>query len=688
MNISTKVYKRCEIVLHSTKDYENPFMDVNIDAIFTHEDGTVITLPGFWNGDNEWKVRFASEKTGIWNYSVTCTDKENASLFDNGTITVEYAEPKNELEEHGYVTLRKGDRYLSYADGKPFFYLADTHWQMPDYEHLNECNYPGCNCGSQFKHVVDDRVKKGFTVYQTYFDSANSDGGGNERLHPWWIDRFTKINPQSFNETMDVMIEYLADKGITVAMGFGVHRSTISAFNEQAEPLFMFARYCVARYACYPVVWITAQEINIGGPKGFEIYREVGALVGKLDGFKRPNSAHIFPMNADTDAAKAIDSCDWHQWWALQAGHTGDYNTVKERFYYEGYYNLATAKPFIETECSYEDLSGTNGNDAPRIGAYQAVISGSAGFTYGVTGIWAMRWDTDRRGWTGYSPEPWYIGVDKPGSSEVGYMRRFFEYVGWTELTPSFDHTFGTFEMRKHVSICHKNDEIFIYYFYSPFDERGTITGLKKNVKYQMRWFDTVTGKFVELDPIVTEDGSFPIPKKPSKRDWLLLLNCSDLGEFDTEVYPTIAPPGPPQSFTLGDEIKIKALKASSFEEGYPAENLIDGNDETYWTSLCQGTSQTFYFDFEKEEDFAFIEFVSKNTDIIYIRFRIFGSNDGVNYDLLSEREGRTVAVGAKYSRFIDTFSGKYKHIKLFINSGSPHQAKWKFSKLAFYKKQ
>ncbi|MBR6765101.1 MAG: DUF4038 domain-containing protein, partial [Clostridia bacterium] len=320
MNILTNVFTRCEIILHSTKSYDNPFMDVNIDAVFTHEDGTVIAIPGFWNGDNEWKVRFASEKAGVWNYSVTCTDNENPSLFDKGTVTVQAAAPKNELEAHGYVTLRKGDRYLSYLDGKPFFYLADTHWQMPDYEHLNECNYPGCTCGSQFKHLVDDRVKKGFTVYQTYFDSANSDGGGNERLHLWWQDRFTKINPQAFNETMDIMMEYLADKGITVAMGFGVHSSTINAFGQKAEPLLMFARYCVARYACYPVVWITAQEINIGGPKGFEIYRQVGALVGELDGFKRPNSAHIFPMYADTENAAAIDNCPWHQWWALQAG--------------------------------------------------------------------------------------------------------------------------------------------------------------------------------------------------------------------------------------------------------------------------------------------------------------------------------------------------------------------------------
>jgi len=35
MNIKTEIYRRCEIVLHSNKTYENPFMDVDIDAVFT-----------------------------------------------------------------------------------------------------------------------------------------------------------------------------------------------------------------------------------------------------------------------------------------------------------------------------------------------------------------------------------------------------------------------------------------------------------------------------------------------------------------------------------------------------------------------------------------------------------------------------------------------------------------------------
>src|SRR3546814_8351176 len=85
-----------------------------------------------------------------------------------------------ELDRRGFVRIADDSRMFSYADGHPFFWLGDTHWQAPDYERLEECNAPGCDgaCGnSQFKHLVNNRVAKGFTVYQTYPDAAENDGG-------------------------------------------------------------------------------------------------------------------------------------------------------------------------------------------------------------------------------------------------------------------------------------------------------------------------------------------------------------------------------------------------------------------------------------------------------------------------------------------------------------------------------
>jgi hypothetical protein len=683
------VFKRCEIVLHSNKTYENPFMDVDIDAVFTHEDGTVIALPGFWNGDNEWKVRFSANKVGKWTYTVTCTDKDNASLTDTGVIEANAIEPKTELEKHGYVMLKNGMRYLTYADGTPYFYLADTHWQMADYERLHECNYPGCNCGNQFKHLVDDRVKKGFNAYQTYFDSAESDGGGNKRVHHWWTDKYTKINPQAFNETMDVMIEYLTSVGFTTSIGFGVHTCSIIAFGSDPVPVLKFTRYVVARYACYPVMWFTGQEITDERFNTFDIWRQAAALVSEIDGYHRPNGAHMYPMFADDPRARALDGDDWHQMWFLQAGH-GGFDALKTRQFYKGYYENEKVKPFFETENQYEDIYCGNfcGHDPSRLGAYQAILSGAAGFTYGVTGVWAMGWDQkDDQGWLLYSPEPWYIGMDKPGSTQMKYFKEFFDYVKWYELTPSYGHEFGAFENRRRVAIANKDKDVIIYYLYAPEDETGTLLGLKKNVRYQARWFDTLTGKFIDIPDIITENGEYAIPKKPSLRDWILLLNAEDLGAYTTEVYPVMPTPTAVDQIVLGDEIKIASVKALTEDSEYPASNLIDGNPDTHWEPFAPSTCQEFVFDLTKESDLGYIEFESHSPEMLYIRFVVYGSNDGVNYDLIAERPAMQVAVGGQYPRFIDFVNGSYRYVKLFINSTAPRDPKRQLTKVAFYKK-
>lgn len=72
------------------------------------------------------------------------------------------------MSQHGFATVEKGERYYKHADGTPFFWLGDTNWQAFSNVSTTICNYPGCDCGSQFEHMMNDRVAKGFTVYQTF----------------------------------------------------------------------------------------------------------------------------------------------------------------------------------------------------------------------------------------------------------------------------------------------------------------------------------------------------------------------------------------------------------------------------------------------------------------------------------------------------------------------------------------
>jgi len=672
MKITTELYQRNEIIMHSEKAYVNPFLDVDIDAVFTHESGEVIAIPGFWNGENEWKVRFSATKIGKWSYTVTCTDKENNSLCDSGEIIAEAVKnPVTDLQKHGYPRLEEGKRYFVYDDGTPFFYLADTHWMMPDYEHLHECNYPGCTCGNQFKHVVDDRKKKGFNVYQTYFASSRSRTSSNG-VEGWWAEPFTLINPQAFNESMDIMMEYLTENGFAVSLGFGTHFSTIRAYNNEAAPVLRFVRYAIARYACYPIIWLTAQEITTPHDNAFEIWRSVGAEVGRLDGYHHPNGAHMHVHPASDKRSQIVDKCDWHQWWTLQGGH-GGYDNIQHRNYYKSYYELPSKKPMIETENQYEDIycSGFCGHDAPRMGAWSAVQNGSAGFTYGVEGLWCMDWDPHvAPHMTRYNPEGWVQGVDKEGSQQVGYMKKFYEYVGWQDLTPEYGFVFGNFDMRAKTAISHKDKDIIVYYFFARTPDCGTLCDLAVNTRYQARLFDTITGKFVDLEDIITPDGTYPIPKFPQGHtDWVLLLNTYDLGPYETEPFPVYNTPISCAEATPGEKYEIKAYYVSDSDDSFPAENLFDGNPETVWKGFKPYVSSMIKVDLGEAKELGYLHLNSPLETLRFIEYRIWASNDGENWDLLVERYGARVAVGGNYKNFYEPISGKYRFVKFFLNS-------------------
>ncbi len=690
MDFKTTVYERLEIILHSDKEYENPFMDVDIDAVFSCEDGTQIALPGFWNGENEWKVRFSPNKAGAWTYVVTCTDQENTSLTDKGTIeAAPCVNPKTELQKHGYVRIEPGKRYLVYDDGTPFFYLGDTHWQMPDYEHIYDCNYPGCNCGSSFKHIVKNRLKKGFNVYQTYFASHRRDVSSSG-MESWWKTPYKLINPDAFNKSMDVIVEYLAENGITIALGFGLHTALYNFFREQmTQGILHFARYCVARYACYPLIWITGQEITDRKNGCFEAWKAAGNLVGELDGYHRPNGAHMYPMRSDDSRAQELYEAPWHQWWTLQSGH-GGYKNLQKRSFYESYYKLENVKPYIEAEAQYEDIycEGFCGHNATRMSAWIATLSGSAGYTYGVSAIWLYSWEGRK---STYSGDAWHEAIDKPGSTQMTYLKKFYEYVNWYKLTPSFDSEFGMFEARKYITISHIDKDLIIYYFYGKEKETGYLRGLKKNTRYQARWYDPVCGKFIDLPDVVTDTGKADIPERPAERDFVLLLNTVDLGAYEAYTYPTNKAPLATKDVRCGEKLEIRNIRVNAHAEGHPAENLLDGSRETCWKAAIPDTSHTFDIDLGTEQEVGYLHIGCDLPEHRTIEFRVFGSNDGENYDLYAERFGNRVAIGGEYKDYYEEIDRKCRYIKLFIfpnETGKNLRTDiWELSEISVYKK-
>ncbi len=690
-DLKTEVWKPVEITFTSSVEYKKPYISTEIDAVFTHTDGTTITLPGFWKEGETWAVRFSPTKAGQWTYKVTCKDAENTGLNGEGVIEAVASTSNEDLHKHGFVKTVDNLHHYVYDDGTPFFWLADTNWQAFMNVSTEVCNYPGCDCSNQFKHIVDNRKSKNFNVYQTYFVPGS--GNGEKSV---WKDpgKFEKPNEEVFNEKVDKMFEYLNEQGFVIALGLGCHNSTMGTTQGwDAEVYLRFARYIVARYACYSIVWISGQEITNMEPaqeKGktvFEAYMEMSAKIEELDGYKHPNSAHMYPAWAVDAGQVTLDKTSWHDSWTIQGGHGG---SAKAKDMYRSYYtacNRGIFKPFIESEVNYEDINcgGFTGYDANRWSAWKAILCGSAGFTYGVTGIWANCFSTNTyTGWFdgkggSYNYEPWYMGLDKPGSYEMMYMREFFETIPeWWNLNPAYTNIgYGEFMKNEKCVLSAKNDaSTLVAYFYDNRNtETGTLKMLDKGATYTAYWFNPLTGKYVLIEEnIKTESGIYEMPERPNKSDWVFLITTADLGELPMEEafndlnpeYNLVAVSG-----TQVNPVAVTAIGGITYKGAKKAEQkmtdntlyLYDNDASTVWKPFIDRPTQTMLFDLGACHDLTSLVINTAEGTIIP-KFRIEGSNDLKDWTIITNTAVRKADNPGSAS---EPLKGAYRYVKVIL---------------------
>ena len=163
----------CEISFTSSGNYANPFLKQDeplLEVTFTHVDsGKQITVEGFWDGEKTWRVRFAPDIVGIWNWISASSD---AGLNGKSGSFECIAPTADQIAENpnyrGHIKVHPSGRYFVYADGTPFFWIADTIWSM----NPRRCGL-GDNADGPFYIWLRNRKEKGFTVALSEFFEIN-----------------------------------------------------------------------------------------------------------------------------------------------------------------------------------------------------------------------------------------------------------------------------------------------------------------------------------------------------------------------------------------------------------------------------------------------------------------------------------------------------------------------------------
>ena len=538
-NYKVHQWQAVEIELTSSVTYADSFQDVGVTATFTTPDGRTITRPAFWDGGLTWKVRFAPPRTGLWTMTTSATDARNSGL-NHVTRTVRCDPYSGNLAiyKHGFLKVSKNGRYLTYADGTPFFYLGDTHWIL-SHERFDTSNAPGV--ASQFKYTVDKRVKQGFTVFQSeagwqarsaqirITDEANAD----EEADADFKHGFTRADLAGF-ANLDRKFKYIADHGLVHANAEICWVGDPAGFPIFTEAyMTRLARYWVARYGAYPVIWTIAQEIdknNYGAYDATTIKKWFAAAqsIADNDAYHQPVMPHMENTDHTTSSNSWWSGKAYHAGWAVQwQGELTDMGTAQE------FWNASPTKPSVLYESAYDhfwtDSRGALG------AAYKAFQYGMYGYGYGANGIWNDIYSKPGEpGDFGTAYEMpahyfwWQEGADLRTGDQLAYFKQFYTGLEWWKLVPRFnDNAWSSFADTSRSLLSSDGHDTYVVFFFGSGTSTGTLNHMEDHFTYLAQWFNPRDGQFENIGTFTQRGSQWVIPERPTAGDWVLLVKHS-----------------------------------------------------------------------------------------------------------------------------------------------------------------
>ena len=328
---------------------KNPFTDVQLSATFTSKD-TAITVSGFYDGNNIFKIRFMPEKTGNWHFQT------RSKIAQLNNIKGSFDCVKATRNNHGIV--RVSDTYhFRYADGKRYYPFGTTAYAWTHMKNdiqemtLNTLKNSGFNkvrMGVFPKNY--DLVKEEPELYPFEIKGTSKDKKGNE-VKVW---DFTKFNP-AFFQHLEKRIDNLKDLGIEADLIlFHPYDNGRWGFDAMPNDVnIKYIKYLTARMSSFRNVWWSvANEWDLVKGKTHNDWDLLSKATAASDPYR-----HLCSIHGAT--------ATYYEYWEPQFTHASIQDEAPVM--YPGaaqIYKQALHKPVIYDEVGYE------GNLVHRWGRY------------------------------------------------------------------------------------------------------------------------------------------------------------------------------------------------------------------------------------------------------------------------------------------------------------------------------
>jgi hypothetical protein len=316
-------------------------------------------------------------------------------------------------------------RFLVTESGQPFFWLADTAWEL--FHRLNR---------EEAIRYLEDRAAKGFTVIQAValaeLDGLNTP---NPYGHRPLLDNDptkpdVKDGPDNdYWDHVDFIVREANRRGMYIGLlptwgdkwnrKWGVGPEIFTPQNAE-----VYGQWLGRRYRGAGIVWIVGGDRPIENDTHREIIRAMARGLRAGDG-----GAHLItfhPMGGQ-GSAQYFHEEDWLDFNMRQNGHnlefTGRYDQTRKD------YDRTPVKPVLDGEPVYEDHPVAFAPDQQghsvaadvRRPLYWNLFSGAFGHTYGHHSVWQM-WAPGREP-INRPLMPWYEAIRQPGAGQMQHAK-------------------------------------------------------------------------------------------------------------------------------------------------------------------------------------------------------------------------------------------------------------------------